>query len=179
MRISRLVFALLSFVTLVGCEAGDKSKEKHSAKNGQVVKINSGADSSYVRFASIKQVYEDGNGTKWTDKGSFWWLYFASGKVFFDFNPSCGYWFPAELKSDKIIFYWARNRDCTFDRGLNATFKGVESPESGKAFGEICLINDTTIRINYFYKDWVKRVNEAERESIDTLFPVQLFVMKL
>jgi len=132
-----------------------------------------------ARFRSIKQVYEDSNSTKWTDEGSFWWLYFESGKVFFDFNPSCGYWFPAELKDERIVFYWSSNMNCNFNRGLDTSFDGIKSPKKEKPFGEVMLVNDSTIRISYYFEDWVRMINEAERKTIDTLFPSTFKVMRL
>ena len=132
-----------------------------------------------VGFNSLQQLYQDTSSVKWTDAGSFWWLYFEPGKVSFDFNPSCGYWFTTKLEKGKIVFYWAQNMNCNIHRGLDATFKNIQSPKIGKAFGEIYLINDTTIQIVYNYKDWVRKVNEKEHATIDTLFPNLFKIVRL
>ncbi len=107
----------------------------------------------------------------WTDKGSFYALYFKANKVYFQFNPSCLYWFPSKIINNEIIFYWALIPNCVFDRGLEKTYSNIENPELEKPFGKIKLLSDTTFFIEYFYNNWVKKVNEEQYKYIDKLFP--------
>jgi hypothetical protein len=169
------LFLLLFFSTavfgLMSCKDYNEKKSTVTEQTGNVKDSVHLDYSPHIRFDNIEQIYRDTSSTKWTDKGSFDWLYFEPGKIFFDFNPSCGYWFPTILKENKIIFYWARNMNCNFRRGLDTSFKGVKSPKIGDMFGEALLVNDTTIQINYYHKEWVRRINEAEYATIDTLFP--------
>lgn len=108
---------------------------------------------------------------RWTDKGSFWLLRFEPNKVIYEFNPSCEYWFPSKIINDEIVFYWAKNMNCSFDRGLSKSFKSIKNPELGKPFGKVKLINDSIIVVDYYYKDWIDKINKEETKTIDALFP--------
>ncbi len=114
----------------------------------------------------------------WTDKGSFYALFFELNKVYFQFNPTCIYWFPSKIINNEIIFYWALNPDCVFDRGLEKTYLNIENPTTGKPFGKIKLLSDTTFIIDYYYADWVKKINEEQYKYIDTLFPSYFYKKK-
>ncbi len=106
----------------------------------------------------------------WVGGGDFY-LAFSPNEVHFIFNGTCAYWYPSIIIKNEIIFYWAKNEDCTFDRGLSKKFKNIKNPELGKPFGKIKLLNDSTLFIDYYYTDWVKKINIEESETIDTLFP--------
>ena len=71
----------------------------------------------------------------------------------------------------KIVFYWEKVFNCNFNRGLLASFKGIKNPEIHKEFGELYYLNDSTIKVNYYYKDWINAINNLEKSTIDTLFP--------
>jgi hypothetical protein len=176
-----IIFSVLQIV--FSCHHPDKDKENNSyterEKEKKAGENDNHKTNKNCHFNSIRQLYEDTTVVMWTDEGSFWALYIEKGKVFFDFNPSCGYAYPAELKKEKIVFNWAREMNCNFNRGLDAIFEGVRSPQSGHPFGEIVLLNDSTLMVNYYYKDWVKRINETERSTIDTLFPTHFKQMLL
>src|SRR2546422_5040926 len=106
-------------VLLISCVGNNNSHHNQPGEQRRRLKVIDTAFKdvgNVIRFKSINQLYQDTSSTKWTDEGSFWWLYFEPGKVFFDFNPSCGYWFPTRLIKDKIVFYWANNMNCTFNR---------------------------------------------------------------
>ncbi len=107
----------------------------------------------------------------WTDKGSFWLLRFTPNKVIYEFNPSCAYWFPSKIINNEIVFYWEDNKNCSFERGLSKKFASIKNPELGKPFGGVKLVNDSTIVVHYYYKDWIKKINKQESRTIDTLFP--------
>ena len=111
----------------------------------------------------------------WTDKGSFYALYFKPGKVYFQFFPMCVYWFPTKIVDNEMIFYWEINEDCTFDIGIKRKYPDVKNPEIGKPFGKIKVINDTTLFISYYYIGWVKMMNKKQSRSIDTLFPAYFY----
>lgn len=107
----------------------------------------------------------------WSGGGSFYCLAFEPEEVHFIFNPTCAYWFPSTIINNELVFYWKKNEDCIFDRGLSKRFNGIDNPEYGKPFGKIKLLDDSTLFIDYYYSDWVKKINIEESETIDTLFP--------
>ncbi len=112
----------------------------------------------------------------WDSRGfwgsyDFFQLFFKPNKVYFHFNQPCVYWFPSKIIDNEIIFYWALNPDCTFDRGLERQYPNIKNSKIGEPFGKIKMLSDTTLMIEYYYKDWVKRINKDEYKTIDTLFP--------
>ena len=128
-------------------------------------------DSASSNMTDISRIENESILDVWTDNGSFYLLSFKPNKVIYDFNPSCGYWFPSEVINNEIVFYWQINENCTFERGLRTKFKDIENPLEGNPFGKIKMINDSTLMINYYYKDWINKINYQEQETIDTLFP--------
>ncbi len=174
----RLLLYISTILPFLSCN-NDPKNNTILKERGINVKDTERLELKPIRFNDIEQIYRDTSSTKWTDKGSFDWLYFEPGKIYFDFNPSCGYWFPTILKKDRIIFYWAKNMNCNFHRGLDTTFQGIKSPKIGDMFGEVLLLDDTTIQVNYSFKEWVKRINEAQHRTIDTLFPSIFKVLDL
>lgn len=106
-----------------------------------------------------------------TDEGSFWLLYFNNGNLVFDFGPNSGHEFLAKKNNNEIVFYFDSKKTCGYDKDFDLQFKGIKSPIIGQPFGKLHLINDTTLIVNYFYKDWIKKINEKNYKFIDTLFP--------
>ncbi len=152
---------------LVGCknqiESNDKvSKRKNATIVNQVKKI-----------PSLEILYHDNGIFTFTDTGSFWLLYFLKGKVNFDYSPNCGHTFDLQWDSKKtrITILFDKNKTCKYDFNFDLTFKGIDSPKEGKPFGEIYQMNDSTLRIDYFYEQWRQKINEKEKNTIDTLFP--------
>jgi thiol-disulfide isomerase/thioredoxin len=183
MKKSFLIFFFLFGIFCPSCHQMSKkyaSEKKDSViSNKSVLLINPDNETKeHLKQLSQKLLLDSGS-INFTDKGSFWLLYFHSGKVVFDFNPSCGYSFPAYIVGDKILFNWAKDMNCNFDRGLNSKFGGTRSPEINKPFGEIKLLNDSTLFIKYYYEEWVKRINESEKRTIDTLFPTCFTTVRL
>ncbi len=152
---------LLFFLIFPFCKIIDKT-----LKNKKLQKIS--CNDTILTINNIEILPDN---IVWSDDGSFYVLAFEPNQVHFIFNPTCGYWFPSKIINNEIIFYWELNPDCVFDRGLEIKYLNIENPEIGKPFGKIKMINDTTLYISYFYQEWVKKINEYEKESIDTLFP--------
>lgn len=107
----------------------------------------------------------------WTDEGSFWLLTFKPNKVVYEFTPSCSYWFPSKIINNEIVFYWSLNEDCSYGRGLRKTFDNIDKPQIGEPFGRVRMVDDSIIEVEYYFSDWVRKINKQEEESIDTLFP--------
>ncbi len=158
-----LLVILLIIKFLVGCDS-KSVPVKSTFKSLEEEKIQT----SNLKISAIELLP---NSIAWTDGGSFYLLIFEPNKVHFIFNPTCAYWFPSKIKENEIIFYWEMNEDCIFNRGLSKTFQNIENPEIGKPFGKIKLLNDSTLFIDYYYTDWIKKINTEEFVSIDTLFP--------
>jgi hypothetical protein len=162
---------LLCFCFSCGNEPKDRvTVLPHKTKADTLVHSND-RESISKAITTIDSLETESELLGWTDDGSFFLLNFEPGKVYYGFNPSCEYWFPSRIIDNEIIFYWAINEDCTFERGMKKTFKNIRNPILGEPFGKIKMVNDSVLEVDYYYTDWVKRVNEEEKKSIDTLFP--------
>ncbi len=110
---------------------------------------------------------------EWTNQNDVF-VFFRHEKVYFNFSVSCTYWFPSKITDNEIVFYWEINEDCTYDVGIKRHFSEIKNPEIGKPFGKIKVLNDTTLFIDYYYTDWVKKINSERNNNDDTLFPTYL-----
>jgi hypothetical protein len=170
----RSIIIILFLVTCFANCKNDSTTIKNNPlikKTDSLVKIDKYVQNKNPPLKSIQDIEKDSILTAWTDEGSFWLLRFEPNKVIYEFNPSCDYWFPSKIINNEIIFYWALNPNCNFNRGLKRRYKNIANPEIGKPFGKVKIVNDTTLTVNYYYKDWIKKINEDEYKTIDTLFP--------
>jgi len=179
MKKSILIFLLGILIILESCKSDKVDNYPLVHKDTLTPIISKEKKQNQKKNLSIRDIEMESILDGWTDKGSFWLLTFKPNKVVYEFSPNCNYWFPSKIVNDEIIFYWALNENCSFDRGLRKTYKEVQNPEFGKPFGKVKIVNDTTIIVNYFYKDWIKRINESEKRDIDTLFPSRFNKIRL
>lgn len=164
MKISSFVGTLL----VVGCTFGG-NKKNHAKTEQKQLDVMPQKKMRYF-VTDISQLNSDSSEIYWAG-GGLLGVHFEKNKVFFLFNFKCNYWYPTKVNKQKILFYWAQNSDCDFDRGLNRKFEGIANPSKDKPFGQFELINDTTLQLKYFYPDWRNRINKEVRD-VDTLFPV-------
>src|SRR5262245_61230126 len=104
----KITAPILLLLIICSC-AGHSGKKQHTtaAQDTRQTSNNDHEKRKPRKLQTIMELYSDTNSINLTDKGSFWLLYFEPGKVYFDFNPSCGYWFPTTIQDNKIIFKWA------------------------------------------------------------------------
>jgi hypothetical protein len=102
--------------------------------------------------------------------GGVYSLSFEKGKLYYSYNPQCVYWYPIECKNNKMIMYWDYNEDCVFNRGLKKTYGLSKYPRKGTPFASFNLVNDSTLNVEYYYPEWVKKINETE-EKENAVFP--------
>lgn len=80
--------------------------------------------------------------------------------------------FKTRLDSGKLVFLWK-----THDGDLlNRNYGMDRHPLADRPFGEFVRLDDSTIRANYYYPDWVDKINKST-PGIDTLFPT-IFKMR-
>lgn len=123
-------------------------------------------------ITKITELDRDSCSIHWYGAGIFS-LCFEKGRVYYFFNAQCIYWYPTEVKKDKLIFFWDLNENCTFDRGLKNNYRLDSFPIIGKPFGEFTLVNDSILKATYYYPEWVRMANLNARD-VDTLFPIIL-----
>lgn len=100
--------------------------------------------------------------------GGLFHLCFKRNAVNFFFNPQCMYSYSTQERNDTLYFKWSYVSDCNQDMGLKKTFDVKKVPIENRPFGYFTLLNDTSLKVTYYYKEWVKKINES---SNDVMFP--------
>lgn len=115
---------------------------------------------------------------KQSDTASYWVrLTFQKEFVVYQFHGQCLYWFFTNhyyTKADKIELLWTYKTDCLLDMKFLRYSNGVEKyPKNGDSFCEYTLVNDSVMKVDYKFPEWIKKINETERDSI---FPHYLYL---
>jgi len=140
------------------------SFEKENLKGKQTTKSEKKIEKSLSAYLENTRWFEN-------REASSMGIFFEKEKMDFGFSISCLYSFPIQFEQDKIIWYWSDEMDCTIETNLDADFGLEKKPILGKPFAELKLISDSTITVNYFYKEWVNSYNSKEWQKFnDTLF---------
>ena len=156
---------IFTFLILCGCT---DNREKLPQKGAPILSANKAANPHVL---SVQQLESDTIDI-WYGGGVC--ITFEQGKVLFDFNMQCSYYYPTQIDKDKLKIIWDDNKNCTYDIGVKSTFGINQYPIKGKPFGEFNIINDTLLHINYYFKNWIDKMNEHARKDIDTMFPTTL-----
>jgi hypothetical protein len=85
------------------------------------------------------------------------------GKVIIQFDGQCMYSYPVLVKDKSITVLYDVKEDCTHYIGVRDSFGLKKFPQKGKPFIELQLINDTTLKAEYFYPEWVDSVNSINK----------------
>ncbi|MBB4804583.1 hypothetical protein HNP37_004680 [Flavobacterium nitrogenifigens] len=95
----------------------------------------------------------------------------------YQYHGQCLYYFFTNhyhTKTDKIELLWTYKSDCLLDMKYLKQSNGIkEYPKNGDSFCEYTLVNDSVIKVNYKFPQWVKKINETEKDSI---FPHYLYL---
>ena len=116
--------------------------------------------------------------SKQSDSASYWVkVVFQKESAIYQFHGQCVYWFFTNYyytKADKIELLWNYKTDCVLDMNFLRSSNGVKIyPKYGDSFCEYTLVNDTVMKVDYKFPEWVKKINETERDSI---FPHYLYL---
>ncbi|MCL2131395.1 MAG: hypothetical protein FWH36_02910 [Lentimicrobiaceae bacterium] len=174
-----LIFVLIFFLHSCNTHNHQKNDTVNNAISGIVndtIIVDSTNLISKCRntVKDIMEVYDDSAGHNIWHGGGVIWLVFEKGKVTFDYNFSCGFWYKTQIiDNKKIVFIWDYNLDCKYDSGIRKGFGLSRKPIKGKLFGEFVLVNDTLLKVNYYYPEWVKQFNKYHDDEV---FPT-LFVL--
>ena len=87
------------------------------------------------------------------------------------YHGQCTYDYLTNLTSDSTIeVLWSYRSDCILNMDFLEKSNGIsKSPNCGDTFATLTLINDTTLKVNYNFPEWTKRVNAIAKDS---LFPI-------
>ncbi len=115
---------------------------------------------------------------KQNDTASYWVrVVFQKEFAVYQFHGQCLYWFFTNhyhTGTDKIELLWAYKTDCVLDMKFLRNSNGVKKyPKNGDSFCEYSLVNDSVMKVDYKFPEWVKKINETEKDSI---FPNYLYL---
>lgn len=116
--------------------------------------------------------------SKQSDTAKYWVrIVFQKEFAVYQFHGQCIYYFFTNhyhTKTDKIELLWTYKSDCLLDMKFLKQSNGIKQyPKNGDSFCEYTLVNDSVIKVNYKFPQWVKKINETEKDSI---FPHYLYL---
>ncbi len=171
---------IITILIFLNCCAKNTEQKQYTLKYYKKLKTKTYKDDAIRNILNINVTKLEllPKNVVWTNQGDVF-VFFRQGKVYFNYSVSCAYWFPSKIIDNEIVFYWEINEDCTYDVGIKKHFSEIKNPEIGKPFGKIKILNDTTLFINYYYTDWLKKINEEQNNSDETIFPTNLIKVDL
>lgn len=173
-----LIIIITCIVALVACEQRNGLTDKASANNNDSIRQKSLkpiSEKKALKSLTIDAIVNDSLTVKW-EGGINSWFGFDNHSLIYSYSFPCGYTYPIKIDGNNIIVYWAYKEDCTVEIGIHKKFGLKESPAVGKPFARISIVNDTTVRMEYLYPEWVKAFNEFNNpEKCDTILPVLFY----
>lgn len=108
-------------------------------------------------------------------------IVFQEDFAVYRYHGQCIYWYFTNhyhTDADKIELLWSYKSDRV--PGFNMDFieksNGIKKyPKHGDSFCDYTLINDSVIKADYHFPEWVKKVNEIAKDSI---FPAYWYLKK-
>ena len=91
------------------------------------------------------------------------------------YHGQCAYDYFTYLTSDTTIeVLWSYRTDCILNMDFLEKSNGIKKyPKRGDTFATMTLTNDTTLKVNYNFPEWIKKVNEIAKDS---LFPTYYYL---
>jgi len=178
---NKIVLIVFSLFVLISCKKDENHLKSNSKKdvNGTEAKV------SEKKIGTPKRIGEyisDEKDFFWTpqqsDSSSYWVrVVFENEFAVYQFHGQFIYWFFTNhyyTGTDKIELLWSYKTDCLLDMKFLSNSNGVKKyPKYGDSFCEYSLLNDSVIKVNYKFPEWVKKINETEQDSI---FPQFLYL---
>ena len=102
---------------------------------------------------------------------------FRQDYLIYEFSGQCQYsYFTYDIIGDTIDWLWTYKTDCNLDLDFLDKSNGIRNyPKYKDSFAAFTLVNDSVIRVDYHFPEWVMKVNEMEKDSI---FPTYLYLQK-
>ena len=85
------------------------------------------------------------------------------------FHGQCIYYYFTYNIGDSVELQWSYKTDCLLNMDMLEKSYGLKNyPKKGDAFSSYKLINDSTLKVTYYFPDWTRKVNQVAK---DTIFP--------
>ena len=173
-------FTIIFLLTLIfGCTQR-KPTPKISTKLKEITFVDSLNYSKKINkntgILRINQLNNDSLKYFWHG-GTLITFYFTKNKANYAFSVSDGGQFRAEFLETKIILYWCYDSIIGYNKEFVKKYHNViSSPKDGDSFAELFLINDSTLKANYHFNDWIKAINKNPQNSV--FFPTYYYLNK-
>jgi hypothetical protein len=173
------------FFSLISCENNNKSIKIDNnyqdslliLKNDKIQKQN-----KIVKNKSLSNYVSNSENYHWCANHEIGTQYmcqitFHDEYAIYWYHGQCQYYyFTNYIDDNKIELEWTYKSDCILDMSVIGKSNGLKKyPHQGDSFAIYTLINDTVIRVKYFFPDWTKKVNEIMKDSV---YPTYLYLIK-
>ncbi|MFN3753920.1 hypothetical protein [Flavobacterium sp.] len=171
----KLVLLVISFLVLLSCKNEDSSKKSYPKKVQKTTEKETTQKKLEKKPKRIGEYMSDVEDYPWigkhADPNSYYpRLVFQKEFLIYQFHGQCYYWFFTNhyyTGADKIELLWTYKTDCLYELKSIKNSNGVKKyPKNGDAFCEYSLVNDSVIKVKYNFPEWIKKVNEIEKDSI-------------
>ncbi len=174
---NKVVFFIFLLFILTSCK-----KEKSNIKREPKVEVKKVPEKKMKIRKRIGDYMSDNEDHNWYAKISdsindYPRLVFQKEFAVYQFHGQCYYWLFTNhyyTGADKIELLWTYKKDCLYEPKSLLSSNGIRKyPKIGDAFCEYTLVNDSVIKVKYNFTEWIKKVNQIERDSI---FPQYLYL---
>jgi hypothetical protein len=156
----RTIHVALLILILFSCK---ELKKNDSLEDKDLTQVTT-ATGKRPRYPNLSEVIGMKDALRyWAAEESYYpTLHFDSrDTLWLEFNGQCAYSFPIKMRGDSIVVFWDIIENCTHDIGIKKSFGLKVQPEKGKPFMTLRLVNDTTLRADYRFKEWVIQFNNG------------------
>jgi len=168
---NRIIFSgcLLTNMLLSSCGDSEKHLEVHHdiAATDETLQARSSCR-PFSKIPSVKYLL---------DANQLWYggsgvgLFFERDRANFVFSLKCDCSFPIGFIDDTLTVYWSENFVCPINKTLTSSLGIDRHPLVGLPFAKVDVVDDSTLRVNYYYPQWIEAANRQVANQ-DTIFPV-------
>lgn len=176
---NKIILFIFSVFVLTSCK-----KEKSNTKQETKVTLEKVSEKKIKTRKRIGDYMSDNKDYNWYAKitdsiSEYPRLIFQKEFAIYQFHGQCYYWLFTNhyyTGADKIELLWTYKKDCLFEPKSLQSSNGIRKyPKIGDSFCEYTLVNDSVMKVEYKFPEWVKKVNKSERDSI---FPQYLYLQR-
>lgn len=172
------LLVLCVIMTVIGCKNDPKKAEPSS----EIPAFSDTQVRPEIRITNVEDIMKDTAGITWAanhSDNSPWLceITFKRNYAVIWYHGQCQYeHFIYKTSDSTIVLLWAYRPDCISDMSFLESSHGLsQAPKPNRDFATYTLENDSTLRVDYKYPDWVKKVNAIAKDS---LFPRRLHLQK-
>ena len=83
------------------------------------------------------------------------------------YHGQCQYYYFTYNFRDSIELLWTFKTDCKLNMNMLEKSFGLKNyPKNGDAFSSYKLVNDSIIKVNYYFSEWTTKINQVAEDSV-------------